>query len=291
MKLENSFTVPVPVEQAWQVMQDVERIAPCMPGATLDSVDGDSFAGRVKVKLGPIMLTYSGKATFLDKDEATHSMTIDASGKETRGSGTAKATVKASMQADGDSTKVLLTTELAVTGKPAQFGRGVMADVSGKLIDQFANCLASEVQNDESGETPSEQPSSATPAPAATESTVPVSSIGATSATPAAPPLPPAGAPQQAAPAPATPLPATGLSSVGAGAAVDGSTSGTANGSASSAPSSAPSAPPKPRPRPQQQAEAIDLLGTAGMPVAKRLVPVAVGVVAVLVLVRVLRNR
>ncbi|MDQ1648766.1 MAG: uncharacterized protein QOG60_823, partial [Frankiaceae bacterium] len=230
-------------------------------------------------------------ATFLDKDEATHSMTIDASGKETRGSGTAKATVKASMQADGDSTKVLLTTELAVTGKPAQFGRGVMADVSGKLIDQFANCLASEVQNDESGETPSEQPSSATPAPAATESTVPVSSIGATPATPAAPPLPPAGAPQQAAPAPATPLPATGLSSVGAGAAVDGSTSGTANGSASSAPSSAPSAPPKPRPRPQQQAEAIDLLGTAGMPVAKRLVPVAVGVVAVLVLVRVLRNR
>jgi carbon monoxide dehydrogenase subunit G len=282
MKLENSFTVPVPVDQAWQVLQDVERIAPCMPGATLDSVDGDSFAGRVKVKVGPIMLTYSGKATFQDKDEATHSMTIDASGKETRGSGTAKATVKASMQADGDSTKVLLTTELAVTGKPAQFGRGVMADVSGKLIDQFAACLASEVESGESGETPPEQAASAAPAPAATESAATVSSIGATPATPAAPPLPPSGAPQQAAPAPAMPLPATGLSSVG--------TSGAAGVAAANGSASTPSATPKPRPRPQQ-AEAIDLLGTAGMPVAKRLAPVVAGVVAVIVLIRVLRNR
>ena len=154
MKLENSFTVPVAVEQAWQVLQDVERIAPCMPGATLDAVDGDSFTGRVKVKVGPIMLTYAGKATFADKDEAAHAMTIEASGKETRGSGTAKATVHASMQADGDSTKVLLVTELAVTGKPAQFGRGVMADVSGKLIDQFAKCLGEEVQSGSSSATP-----------------------------------------------------------------------------------------------------------------------------------------
>ncbi len=282
MKLENSFTVPVPVEQAWQVLQDVERIAPCMPGATLDSVDGDSFAGRVKVKVGPIMLTYSGKATFQDKDEASHSMTIDASGKETRGSGTAKATVKASLQADGDSTKVLLTTDLAVTGKPAQFGRGVMADVSGKLIDQFAACLASEVESGESAETPPEQAASAAPAPAATESAATVSSIGATSATPAAPPLPPSGAPQQAAPAPAMPLPATGLSSVGSSGAAGVAS---ANGSAGT-----PAAAPKPRPRPQQ-AEAIDLLGTAGMPVAKRLAPVVAGVVAVAFLIRFLRRR
>src|SRR4051794_2819299 len=147
MKLENSFLVPVPLDQAWQVLQDVERIAPCMPGATLDSVDGDSFTGRVKVKVGPIMLTYSGKASFADKDSSSHSMLIEASGKETRGSGTAKATVLASMQADGDSTTVHLSTDLAVTGKPAQFGRGVMADVSGKLIDQFARCLADEVSS------------------------------------------------------------------------------------------------------------------------------------------------
>src|ERR1700710_2687946 len=147
MKLENSFTVPVPVDQAWQVLQDVERIAPCMPGATLDSVDGDSFTGRGKGEVGPIMLTYSGKATSADKDETAHSMLIQASGKETRGSGTANATVEARMESAGDSTKVHLTTDLAVTGKPAQFGRGVMADVSGKLINQFANCLAQEVQS------------------------------------------------------------------------------------------------------------------------------------------------
>src|SRR3954452_20737357 len=194
MKLENSFPVPVPVDQAWQVLQDVERIAPCMPGATLDSVEGDSFQGRVKVKVGPIMLTYSGKATFAQKDESAHSMLIEASGKETRGSGTAKATVQAQMQAEGDSTKVVLSTDLAVTGKPAQFGRGVMADVSGKLINQFANCLAQEVQSgslgagaDAGGDatTGSEAGSAAEPAAtSAPEGTV--SSAAATADTPAA---------------------------------------------------------------------------------------------------------
>src|SRR3954454_3999576 len=196
MKLENTFTVPVPVDQAWQVLQDVERIAPCMPGATLDSVEGDNFAGRVKGKVGPIMLTYSGKASFEEKNESSHSMTIQASGKETRGSGTAKATVHASMESEGDSTKVLLTTDLAVTGKPAQFGRGVMADVSGKLIDQFARCLASEVQSGATSDaaadaTPVAEGSSAPPASPAPDTTV--SSVGAPAAAPAAPPLPPSG--------------------------------------------------------------------------------------------------
>src|SRR4051794_6233598 len=218
MKLENSFTVPVPVEQAWQVLQDVERIAPCMPGATLDSVDGDSFTGRVKVKVGPIMLTYSGKASFADKDSSSHSMLIEASGKETRGSGTAKATVLASMEADGDSTKVHLTTDLAVTGKPAQFGRGVMADVSGKLIDQFARCLAEEVSSGSAAGA-----SGGAAEGAVTEGSAPsalldtdseVSSARATADAPAAPPLPPAGAPQQPAPAPATPLPASAAGAV-----------------------------------------------------------------------------
>jgi carbon monoxide dehydrogenase subunit G len=277
MKLENSFTVPVPVDQAWQVLQDVERIAPCMPGATLDSVDGDAFAGRVKVKVGPIMLTYAGKATFAEKDEASHSMVIEASGKETRGSGTAKATVHAAMQADGDSTNVQLVTDLAITGKPAQFGRGVMADVSGKLIDQFAKCLASEVQGDSTGA--AAEAGTATTAPAATSdapSEATVSSVGATAAAPAAPPLPPSGAPQQAAPAPATPLPAAGAG--GAGRVVG----------AGESPNGQQATPARPRP---QEAEAIDLLGTAGMPVAKRLLPVAAGVLAAAVLIRLIRRR
>ena len=145
MKLENRFTVPVPVEEAWKVLLDVERIAPCMPGATLTSVDGDRFEGTVKVKVGPINLTYGGKASFVSKDEAHHVAVIDGSGKETRGTGTAKALITCRLSGRGDSTEVEVDTDLNVTGKPAQFGRGVLADVSGKLVDRFAACLSEEI--------------------------------------------------------------------------------------------------------------------------------------------------
>jgi uncharacterized protein len=145
MKLENRFTVPVPVEQAWRVLLDVERIAPCMPGATLTKVDGDAFEGTVKVKVGPINLTYGGKASFVSKDDAAHVAVIDGSGKETRGTGTAKAVITCRLLDRGATTDVEVDTDLNVTGKPAQFGRGVLADVSSKLVDQFAACLAEEI--------------------------------------------------------------------------------------------------------------------------------------------------
>ena len=145
MKLEHSFTVPVPVADAWKVLRDVERVAPCMPGATLDAVDGDEFSGRVKVKVGPITVTYRGEARFVDVDEEGHRATIEAKGKEARGSGTASATVRAELTDRGGETDVALTTDLTVTGKPAQFGRGVMADVGAKLLGQFADCLSSEL--------------------------------------------------------------------------------------------------------------------------------------------------
>ncbi len=142
MQLEHSFTVPVPVTQAWEVLLDIEQIAPCMPGAVLDSIDGDDFTGRVKVKLGPISLTYKGKASFVKKDEATHTAVIDAAGKDQRGNGTAAATVTATLKDQGDSTtRVDVLTDLNITGKPAQFGRGVMVDVGNKLIGQFASCV------------------------------------------------------------------------------------------------------------------------------------------------------
>ena len=147
MKLENRFTVPVPVEEAWSVLLDVERIAPCMPGATLTKFDGDDFEGTVKVKVGPINLTYGGKASFVSKDDATHVAVIDGSGKETRGTGTAKALITCRLIDRGDTTDVEVDTDLNVTGKPAQFGRGVLADVSGKLVDQFAACLAEELRS------------------------------------------------------------------------------------------------------------------------------------------------
>ena len=142
MQLEHQFSVPVPVDRAWEVLLDVERVAPCMPGATVESVDGDSFTGQVKVKVGPITVSYAGKASFLEKDAAAHRAVVSAKGRETRGSGTAAATVTASMTADGDSTRVNVVTDLAITGRPAQFGRGVMNDVGNKLLGQFADCLA-----------------------------------------------------------------------------------------------------------------------------------------------------
>jgi uncharacterized protein len=142
VELEHQFTVPVPVARAWEALLDVEKVAPCMPGAVVDSVDGDSFTGRVKVKVGPITVAYAGQATFLEKDAAAHRAVVEAKGRETRGSGTAAATVTASMTEDGESTRVTVVTDLAITGRPAQFGRGVMNDVGNKLIGQFADCVA-----------------------------------------------------------------------------------------------------------------------------------------------------
>lgn len=142
MKLEHTFTVPVPVEKAWEVLLDLPRIAPCMPGATLTGVEGDEFTGTVKVKLGPIGLTYSGKGRFVERDEAAHRVVVEASGRDTRSAGTAGATITANLVGQGDETLVDVVTDLTVTGKPAQFGRGMISDVSAKLLGQFADCLA-----------------------------------------------------------------------------------------------------------------------------------------------------
>jgi carbon monoxide dehydrogenase subunit G len=142
MELEHSFTVPVPVDQAWDVLLDVEQVAPCMPGATLASVDGDEIKGRIKVKVGPISITYAGTARFTERDRDAGVVTLEASGKETRGSGTAAATVRSELHGQDGQTEVTVHTSLNVTGRPAQFGRGVMADVSAKLIGIFATNLA-----------------------------------------------------------------------------------------------------------------------------------------------------
>ncbi len=142
MELENSFTVPADVDTAWQTLLDVEAIAPCMPGATLDSVNGDEFSGKVKVKLGPVSMVYGGEAKFLSKDEATHTAVIEGTGKESRGTGTAQANVTVALTAEGaTSTRVDVSTDLMITGKAAQFGKGVMQDVAGRLVGQFASNL------------------------------------------------------------------------------------------------------------------------------------------------------
>jgi uncharacterized protein len=145
MELVNEFRVPVSIDRAWDVLTDVERIAPCIPGAQLLTVDGDDFTGAVKVKVGPITVQYKGNASFEDKDASAHRAVIRANGKETRGQGNAAAVVTAELKDEGDSTSCVLTTDLTISGKAAQFGRGVLADVATKLIGQFAERLEADV--------------------------------------------------------------------------------------------------------------------------------------------------
>lgn len=166
MDLQNSFVVPTGIDKAWATLLDLEKVAPCLPGAKLDSVEGDTFTGTVKVKLGPVNMTYGGKARFVEVDEAAHKAVIEGNGKETRGSGTASALITAQMISEGaDRTRVEVTTDLSITGKPAQFGRGVMQDVATRLIDQFADNLEALIAADAAPAPATEE--GAAPAPAA----------------------------------------------------------------------------------------------------------------------------
>ena len=163
MELTNEFSVPVPVEQAWAVLTDIERIAPCMPGTTLEEVDGDEYKGNVKVKVGPMTAQYRGAARFLERDDAAHRAVLRAEGREARGQGNAAATITATVTADGDGSVVKVVTDLTITGKVAQFGRGVLADVSARLMKEFADRLAQDLSEVsvaavDAPETPKAQP-------------------------------------------------------------------------------------------------------------------------------------
>ena len=150
MEMDHSFTVPVPPDRAWDVLLDVEKIAPCMPGATVDEFDGEVVTGRIKVKVGPVSLTYRGTATFTERDPDARVILLEASGKETRGAGTASATVRATLEPEsgGEGTTASMHTTMNVTGRPAQFGRGVMIEVGSKLVEQFAQNLRQLIAED-----------------------------------------------------------------------------------------------------------------------------------------------
>jgi carbon monoxide dehydrogenase subunit G len=186
MELEHRFTVAAPVEQAWEVLLDLERIAPCLPGATLTSYEGDEFAGNVRVKLGPVVMTFTGSGRFVERDVAARRMVIEASGKDRRGGGTARATVRSTLRDEGDgSTAVEVHTDLVITGRAAQFGRGMIADVSNRLLGQFTDCLAGKL-----AATP-EPPVAAAPAaaPAPEPATAPAPAATAPAAAPQAEPI------------------------------------------------------------------------------------------------------
>lgn len=148
MEFVNEFTVPTDIDTTWKTLIDLEKVAPCLPGATLEEVDGDVYTGRVKVKVGPITVSYRGTAELVDVDEDAKTARIDAKGKETRGAGTANADVSAKLTETDEGTLVHVVTDLTVTGKPAQFGRGVMGEVGTKIIDQFSQRLEELVLSD-----------------------------------------------------------------------------------------------------------------------------------------------
>ncbi|MBK5224195.1 MAG: SRPBCC family protein [Acidimicrobiia bacterium] len=232
MELTNEFEVGVPVEQAWKVLTDVERIAPCLPGAQLQEVEGDEYRGIVKVKVGPITAQYKGVATFIEKDDVNHVAKLKADGRDTRGQGNANAVITASLVPSGTGTKVTVLTDLQITGKVAQFGRGVMADVSAKLLDQFVENLETTVLEGDGVEEVEERAVEAAVATADGEEAA------------------------EAAEATTTPPPLDNIRRIDHAAS-----------------------------------EPVDLLGTAGAPVAKRLVPTIGVLVVVFLLLRWLRGR
>ncbi|MEV5959586.1 SRPBCC family protein [Streptomyces sp. NPDC051987] len=151
MELHHEFTVPVPVDEAWPALLDIERVAPCLPGAVVEDYDGRTVTGSVKVKVGPVTVTYRGTAVFEEQDESAHRLVLAASGRETRGQGTARATVTGTLSEHAGGTAVSVHTDLTVTGRPAQFGRGVLAEVGDRLVGQFASCLAERLTEREDG--------------------------------------------------------------------------------------------------------------------------------------------
>jgi carbon monoxide dehydrogenase subunit G len=203
VELQHTFTVPAPVDQAWATLLDVEGIAPCFPGATLTGVDGDSFAGTVKVKLGPVSLQYAGKGRFLERDEAARRVVLEANGSDKRGNGTAGATVHARLEPAGeDRTTVVVDTDLKVTGRPAQFGRGVLQDVGGRIVEQFATCLAARMSADTAPSDAGSDAGSDTGSDAG-----PASGASSTAASPTAPGVRPDTASNGAVVLPAAPAP------------------------------------------------------------------------------------
>jgi carbon monoxide dehydrogenase subunit G len=266
VEMQHHFTVPVPVDVAWPALLDPERVAPCMPGATLTRAEGSEFAGSVKVRLGPISLLYKGTGNFTEVDADARRVVIDASGKDSRGNGTASATVTAVLTDQGGSTEVRVDTDLKVTGRPAQLGRGLISEVGGKILGQFADCLAERLAGSPAPEEPEVEEGAST-APAATDRAAAASGNG------------------------------NGERPAAASSTTSGTLPGwrmtSASGELGEAATTSAATTPEPKAdavRDERADDAIDLLGAAGAPVLKRLAPVA-AVVALVAIVLWRRRR
>jgi carbon monoxide dehydrogenase subunit G len=300
VQLEHQFTVPAALDVVWAAVTDPAKVAPCMPGATLTEVDGSEFAGSVKVKLGPVSLLYKGSGQFVEIDEQSHRVVIKASGKDSRGNGTASATVTVTLKADGGNTSGTVATDLSITGKPAQFGRGMISEVGGKILDTFAAALAAQLgvsaPAGEAAPKPAPRKRTTTPRTRTTAAAKPVAAAekpaeGATEA------AKPEAAPRAAAAAKPEPAPRaaaaakqkpTVKSEVSRPVAAVPATNGAAVSTSTDEPAATP---PKLRVVAEPQVEPIDLLDYAGPSVAKRVIPLLAGAVVLFLLIRWLRKR
>jgi carbon monoxide dehydrogenase subunit G len=269
----------VAIKETWSLLTDVERVAPCLPGAQLQEIEGDQFKGVVKVKVGPISVQYRGTASFVEQDEATHRLVLHGQGRDTKGQGNATADVTVTLTEHGDATNVDVRTELNVTGKVAQFGRGVMADVSDRLISQFVANLETLLESSPGEPEPAAAPEPAPAAPAVPAADLAVDPPPAPSQDPPEDPSPGATAPKDA-PRPKKPKDAPRPQAV----------TDAPRPTALFEPNPAPGAGVR-RVVSQPEPEPIDLLSTAGAPMVRRLVPVVGGVVALLVALRLRRGR
>jgi carbon monoxide dehydrogenase subunit G len=279
VQLVNEFVVPRPIDQTWAVLNDVERIAPAMPGATLTDHVDDVYHGKVKVKVGPVTAQYAGTAQFKERDEAAHHMILEATGKESSGRGRASALVNVDLTAEGAQTRVKVVTDLTISGPLAQFGRGAIAEVSSKLLGQFVTNLETMVLADEP--TPTAETSTGTDTASAPATPAPTGAAGSADggapASPASTGAPAAGATSSTSPPAAASTPAP---SSGAGAAAS---SGSAAPRAGAATTSVPST-PRAQPAEAPAAE-VNLLKVAAWPILKRVIPVLVVVAVIVILI------
>jgi len=269
MELTNDFTVNAPIDTAWATLTDVERIAPCLPGAQLTEIEGDTYRGLVKVKVGPITAQFKGQASFVEKDTVQHRAVLKAEGRDTGGKGNASALITAQLEpVASDVTKVTVATDLTITGKVAQFGRGALADVSEKLLKQFVTNLESTVLRNGAPEPAPEtaEPTAVAAEPAAASGDAVVAGNGSAAAS-------------DASPVAASAAPASTPSASAASA------------SATSTVVPEPASAPGVRTVESAPVEPIDLLDAAGAPLIKRLLPLIGGAVALLVVWRILRRR
>jgi len=272
MKIDHEFTVSVPVDRAWAVLTDLEAIAPCMPGAQLTGVDGDVYSGKVKIKVGPVVSQYAGNVKFLEKDDASHRAVIDARGRDARGGGNASAVVTAQLHPDGDRTRVTVETDLKITGRIAQFGSGMIKEVSNKLLGQFVANLESRLLADGGAAADAKETEAKEAATEAT-TTETAKEAGEGTAKEAAS----AEAEEKAAEPAAAQAGATTSAAESAAAKPSGAAAASATGTATARPVA-----------PAEEAEPLDVLSLAGNSIYKRLIPLAIALVVIIAIIVVL---